>query len=131
MITITAAKLRKMKACKDQVALFIATFGKGAEVENTLDNLNKANEAGLDLGWLALRLAPAVYEATRGPAHAAYGAIKGPAWAAYKAIQGSALAAYEAIRDPAYAEYKAIQGPAWAAYEARMRQAAIEALAAL
>jgi hypothetical protein len=120
MITITAAKLRKMKACEDQVTLFVATFGKDVEVENTLDNLTKADEAGLDLSWLALRLAPEAYEAVQGSARAAYEAIELPAWAAYAAVQG-----------PAYAAYEAIKGPALAAYEATRRQAAIESLAAL
>jgi hypothetical protein len=78
---ITARMLRLSGACSSQVELFRSTFPHGAKV--TLTSIEKANEAGLDVEWIA-RLLP---EDKR----AAYRAAKDSAWSAYWSAVDSAL----------------------------------------
>jgi hypothetical protein len=73
---ITATKLRKLKACEEQVARFEREWPQGANV--TVQHCNRAVEIGLDLDWLAEHMLTAT------------------AWAAYK--QAKAPAFYEASR---------------------------------
>ena len=47
---ITSEDLKKLNACPDQQRLFDRVFPDGAWI--TLDNVRKANEEGLDVGWL-------------------------------------------------------------------------------
>ena len=49
---ITAAKLRKWRACGEQIELFVQTFGEGRVLVN-LANVRKAMAAGLDVTWPA------------------------------------------------------------------------------
>ena len=121
---ITARMLRLKGACSPQVELFRSVFPRGARV--TLDNLKKAREAGLDVGWI-VRQQPeekrAAYKAATAPAYAAYEAATAQAWAAYQAAKAPALAAYQAATAPALAAYQAAKAPAWAAYQAATAQA--------
>ena len=54
---VTRAWLRRRGACKEGLRLFSKIFPKGAEV--TVENVIKAQRAGLDISWLAHNRMPA------------------------------------------------------------------------
>ena len=135
IMEITVKQLKKLGACRDQVALFKETFGASAKV--TLENCLIAAEAGLDIDWASRRLltsrqraaylaatapARAVYLATRAPARAAYLAATAPARAACLAATAPARAAHKAAKASAWAAYLAATAQAWADYEAAETQ---------
>lgn len=85
---ITVEYLKELEACEAQVKLFDETFPGGAEL--TLENLQRAASAELDIAWLARRVlsAPAreAYEQARDTARAAYDlAVALAFWNAYQA----------------------------------------------
>ena len=80
--TITLAQLRKLGACKDQVALFKVTFGSSVEVtvEAAVEHADK-----FDFDWAAGKL------------------LSAPARAEYEKVCAAALAEYEKVCAPAWA----------------------------
>lgn len=81
---ITAAKLRRVGACSDQVATFKRLFPKGTSV--TLASARKAAKAELDLGWFSDYFLSA-------PAWKAYDEAMAPARKAYAEATATALVA--------------------------------------
>ena len=71
MKSVTATWLRKKSACPEQVAIFVAEWGKEAPI--TREDLERAATLKLDLEWLAQRLLPV------------------PAWAEYERVRAAAL----------------------------------------
>lgn len=140
---ITAAWLEGQRACHAQMEIFRATFGESAPP--TREAVAKAVEAGLSLGWLAMRVldgatldvfgggcaaALAAYRRDTAGAWAAYERRRHDAWADYdraKAAKaeecrrlGVSLAAeYELARVAAWAEYERVRDAAWAEYKRR------------
>ncbi len=53
--TITAAKLRRMGACSEQVEEVIRVFGRGP-IEATKENIRKAQKEGISVQWLVNRV---------------------------------------------------------------------------
>ena len=51
---VTVSLLRKLRACEGKIYRFKVHFPKGAKI--TLKNCQRAEEAGLNLPWLAHRL---------------------------------------------------------------------------
>ena len=84
---ITAKKLRKLKACKEQVEIFEKEWPQGCRV--TLKACRRAVELGLDLNW-------AVGHILSAPARAAYMEAEAPAWAVYE--EATAPAFYRAAK---------------------------------
>ena len=71
---VTATQLRKLRACQEQVDLFVATFGESVEITEALCLEHAGN---FDWDWAAYNLLPA------------------PAWADYERAMASAEADYE------------------------------------
>ena len=95
---ITAALLRKRKACEGQVDAFEREWPEGMAV--TAANLARCRALGLNVEWgvrLLSKRQQAAYEAALAPARAAYNAALAAAWVAYEAAKAPALvAAWEA-----------------------------------
>ena len=91
---ITLRQLRRIGACKGQVALFKKTFGE--EVELTRENA-VAYGALFDVNWLA----EVIFDATK---LADYRAKCAPLWADYLAKRASLLADYRAKRAIVFVE---------------------------
>ena len=128
---VSAALLRKLGACKDQIAVFRVTFGDG-DTPITPEMITRAYCAGLDLDWAAeyLLTAPAwkAYKAAMAQAWEAYEAAKAPAREAYEAAMAQTWKAYEAATAQAQEAYEAATAPAREAYEAAMAQALIKTI---
>ena len=72
---VTVAQLTKLNACRDQVDLFIKTFGQ--EVEVTEASCLIAARAGIDIDWAAQKLLTPKQRQ-------AYKDAKAPLWQAYE-----------------------------------------------
>ena len=80
--SVSAALLEELRACREQVDLFRATFG-GGDTPISRNMILQARNIGLDLGWAARYF------------------LAAPAWEAYKAATAPAREAYEAaMADP-------------------------------
>jgi post-segregation antitoxin (ccd killing protein) len=129
MNAISLYTLRKFGACEEHTALFARTFGDEAAL--TPENMERAQNAGLDVSWLAgLLPAPlrAEYERQRGSLRAEYERQRDSLWAEYERQhaplraeyerqRGSLRAEYERQRVPLRAEYERQRAPLWAEYE--------------
>lgn len=97
---ISVAGLRRKGACKEQVALFKATFGAAPVAITQAACVEHADK--FDWDWAARKLLPApldaAYEAKRAPLDAAYRAKRAPLLADYRAKYAPLLADYEAKR---------------------------------
>jgi cell division septum initiation protein DivIVA len=135
--TISITVLRRLNACADQIDLFLATFGEEAEVSP--ENVRRADEAGLDVVWLATHreraefvrasaAAGAEYERVTAPARAEYERVTAPARAEYERVTAPAGAEYERVTAPARAEYRRVTAAAEAEYERVTAAAWVECL---
>ncbi len=107
MKRVTAAQLRELGACEDQVRTVEKHWPRGVPL--TGPSINKAMSLGLDVGWFAQAVLGA-------PAWAEYNKVRAPAWAEYEKVMAPALAEYEKVRATALAEYNKVKAPAWAEY---------------
>ncbi len=116
MKRVTAAQLRELGACKDQVETVEKHWPRGVPL--TGPSIRKAMSLGLDVGWFAQAVlgAPALaeYNKVRAPAWAEYEKVMAPAWAEYEKVMAPALAEYEKVRATALAEYNKVKAPALA-----------------
>jgi hypothetical protein len=111
---ITLAMLRRARpepACREQRALFAATFPDGMEV--TEANLLHAAKAGFSLDWAARQFLPALI-------YADYNAKRALIYADYRAKWALIRADYNAKRAPIYADYRAKMAPIQADYNAKL-----------
>ena len=106
----TVDDLRALKACKEQVKLFAATFPHGA----TADDVGAAVAAGLNVRWLVEEVVSdevwRAYLEARAPLWRAYEEARAPLWRAYLEALAPLWRAYEEARAPlarAYAEAEA------------------------
>ena len=115
MKKITAAQLRRLGACKEQLARFEALFPKGVVPTRALC---LAHARDFSWEWAAARLLPTsalvAYNAARASAWTTCEAARAPAQAAYNAACASAWTTYEAAGVSAQAAYNAARAPAWA-----------------
>ena len=86
---VTVAQLTKLNACRDQVDLFIKTFGQ--EVEVTEASCLIAARAGIDIDWAAQKLLTPKQRQ-------AYKDAKAPLWQAYEDARDQLLQAYKDAR---------------------------------
>lgn len=128
---VTTDTLRKYRACPEQVKLFKLTFPDGAQL--TLENLQAAAKAGLDVDWFAMLI-------LRGKARDAYYQATAPAREAYEQAEALAEEAYQQAKAQARATsqawdaYLQAEAQAWGAYDqatapARVAYLQAEALA--
>ena len=103
---ITAETLTALKACTDQVAIFVAEWPDGAEVNEA--NVLRAVELHLDLDWLASAIFPA-------PIYAEYKRQRAPIDAEYERQLAPIDAEYERQLAPIDAEYKRQRAPVFLA----------------
>ena len=107
---VTAAILRRKKACKEQVDMFVETFGAPAKVKIT-EALCVKHAQKFNWNWAAQRLLRAVsyaeYLAKRAPRDTDYDAKIATLCADYRARREPLEAEYRAKREPLYAEYRA------------------------
>lgn len=73
-LTITATQLRAKKACADQLALFVATYGDSVTFTSEADLARAAATSKLDLQWFAEHFLPR-------PLSAEYERQHAPIWA--------------------------------------------------
>ena len=105
---LTAADLREIGACAEQVRQFKAEWPDGVDL--TEQSIGRAREMGMDLGWFATNALPA-------PALAEYVRVSDTAWAEYKRVTAPARAKYERVTAPARAKYERVRALALAEYE--------------
>ena len=87
IMEISVAKLKKARACEDQVALFAKLFGD-KPVPVTLERCKEAAATELDLGWAARKL-------FSNSAFIAYYEAIAPAWKAFNEAIAPARKAYD------------------------------------
>jgi len=138
--TISVADLERLGACETQVEGFRRTFPAGYNgVTVTVENVLKAQKAGLGLHWLGQTIftTPAYVEYKRvlGAAWEAYTAVQIPAWDKYERLLtripkaskwtiGVGLVVYNRIENAAGEKYHLAEATAWvAAYEASVEVA--------
>ena len=111
---VTAASLRKLGACSDQVAEFERLFG--AEVVVT-EALCREHARRFDWDWAAENLFPAAarraYDEAKAPAWRAYGQATAPARRAYREATAPAWRAYDEATAPARRAYDEAKAPAF------------------
>ena len=110
---ITAARLRRLGACEDQVAIFAATFRRGLCPASTHAGRDRQARrivaAGLNVGWAAARmLTPA--DRVEFDQNCAF------AWAEYGRVSDAALAENKRVR-AALAECDLAWADAWGEYD--------------
>jgi len=92
---VTVERLKKLGACRGQVARFERMWPRGAVV--TLRRALRAGRAGLDVDWLAWMVlrhrALAAYNEATAPARAAYKEAAAPARATYQEASARAFVA--------------------------------------
>jgi hypothetical protein len=105
---LTAAHLRKLRACREQVKWFEELWPKGLHSDEvTPEDLTRRQ---FDLTWVCDYLLTA-------PALAEYEKTRAAAWAEYEKTRAAALAEYEKTRAPAREEYEKTRAAAWAECE--------------
>ena len=95
--------LKKHGACVGQVELFRETFGSGVH-ETTTGNLIRAEDAGLDIGWLEQFI-------PHGPVRAEYDRQHASIRAEYDRQHASIWAKYDRQHASIRAEYKRQRAP--------------------
>ena len=131
-LTITAAQLRAKKACRDQLALFVATYGDSVTFTSEADLASAAATSKLNLKWFAERFLSttllaeyrrqnatiwAEYERQNAPLWAEYQRQNAPLWAEYQRQNAPILAEHQRQNAPILAEYQRQRAPLWAEYE--------------
>ncbi len=101
----TVDDLRALEACKEQVALFGATFPDGA----TADDVGAAMAVGLDVEWL-------VRAVVSDNVWRAYKEARAPLWRAYEEAKAPLSRAYEEAKAPLRRAYEEAKAPLWRAY---------------
>ena len=111
---VTVSQLTKLNACRDQVDLFIKTYGQ--EVEVTEANCLIAVRAGIDIGWAAQKLLTPkqkqAYKDAEAPLRKAYKDAEAPLRKAYEDAEAPLRKAYEDARAPllqAYEDARAVE----------------------
>ena len=113
---ITLAMLRG--ACKEQRDIFRKEWPKGADV--TLENVQRAQELGLDLSWGLRWFTPeavAEYKRQEAPLWEEYQRQSAQLWAEYDRQRELLWAEYERQSAPLRAEYLRQEAPLWEEYE--------------
>lgn len=105
---ITAAKLRSLGACEDQVAVFEREWPDGLRL--TLKACMRFVELYLDIDWAAEHLLPPSL-------WAAYQKARAPLWAEYKKARAPLWIKYEKAKAPLWAKYDKATAALWAKYE--------------
>ena len=117
-LTITAAQLRAKRACKDQLALFITTYGDSVTFTSEADLASAAATSKLNLKWFAERFLSttllAEYRRQNATIWAEYERQNAPLWAEYERQNAPILAEYQRQRAPLWAEYERQNAPLWA-----------------
>ena len=112
---LTAARLKELGACEDQVRLFTATFGRSVVVTEALA---VEYAAAFSWSWAAQRLltapARAKYDRVTAPAWAECERATAPAHAEYNRVEAAAQAEYNRVAEAAWAEFKRVRAAAWA-----------------
>ncbi len=125
---VTAAMLRDLGVCKEQLEVFEAHWPNGAAV--TLRGLAKARRLGLSTGFLAYLLpyatrvgykkvcdaAWAECDKVSTAARVKYQKVSNAAWAKYQKVFDTALAKYFKVNDTEWAEYREVNDAARAEY---------------
>lgn len=127
---VTAAGLRKLGACAEQVEIVERAWPGGVTV--TLRALRRATALGLNLDWWAQRVlspeartvyrqalatASDAYEQATTPARDAYEQARATAWDAYRQATATAWATHAQAAAPALAAYRQAMATALAVYE--------------
>ena len=106
---VTVAKLKRLKACDNQVRLFAELFPDGVDVTEALC---VAHAGKFNRDWAARYLLPA-------PLRADYESKRVALVADYESKRDALLADYEAKRAPLWADYESKRAPLWADYESK------------
>ena len=113
----TVDDLRALKACDEQVELFVATFPTGA----TADDVGAAVAAGLDVAWLVEAVVSddvrRAYKEAEAPLLRAYEEAVEPLWRAYNEAVAPLWRAYNEAVAPLWRAYLEARAPLWRAYE--------------
>lgn len=94
-LRVTVEDLHALGACHPAIAKFEATFG--AHVDVTLENVDRAFQADINVDWWARKVLGSEYEQKRAQA-----------WAEYQRGRAQALAEYERVKAQAWAEYERV-----------------------